>query len=84
MLNLIPPESSPETGLAFQVYGLRLSDRFGVAEETLRTALPEGKEVWEYYANAPAEWRGYQGYFRLVTEVECLIASWTNAVPISV
>ena len=63
MLNLIPSESSDVEGLAFQAYTLRLSKRFGLAEDTLRQALPEIIEDWEYYRDAPPEWSGVQGYF---------------------
>ncbi len=84
MLNLIPLDSSPESGLAFQAYSLRLADRFRLSEQALLTTLPEGTQEWEYYSDAPVEWRGHQGYFRTVTELECLISSWTDAVPGSV
>ena len=78
MLNLIPLESSAERGLTFQVYSVRLGERFRLSTSALRAALPQGATDWKYYAAASEEWGGYQGYFRTVTEVERLIASWTT------
>jgi hypothetical protein len=78
MLNLIPLESAAERGLAFQVYSVRLGERFGRSAAALRAALPQGTTDWKYYATASEEWGGYQGYFRTVAEVERLIASWTT------
>ena len=78
MLNLIPLESSAERGLTFQVYSVRLGERFRLSTSALRAALLQGATDWKYYAAASEEWGGYQGYFRTVTEVERLIASWTT------
>jgi hypothetical protein len=78
MLNLIPLDSSAERGLAFQVYSMRLGERFGLSASALRAALPQGATDWKYYAAATEEWGGYQGYFQTVTDVERLIASWAT------
>ena len=63
MLNLIPGESSTEQGLAFQAYTYRLAEKFSVTEQEIRQVMPSDVEDWEYYKDAPPDWRGVQGHF---------------------
>ncbi len=78
MLSLIPPESSSEHGLAFQVYSLRLCHRFGVDQNRLTAALPP-TEDWEYYSDAPNEWSGLRGHFSTIGQVKTLERGLTDA-----
>jgi len=78
MLSLIPPESSSEHGLAFQVYSMRLCHRFGIDQKQLTSALPP-TESWEYYSDAPDEWSGLRGYFSTIDQVKTLERGLTEA-----
>ena len=62
ILSFIPSESSASRGLRFQVYSTRLAEYLGVSEQEAVSLLPERKEDWRYYRDAPPEWSGYAGF----------------------
>lgn len=70
LLNLIPTDNGSGDGLAFQIYSFRVRDHFGVEPAALRDALPEGTKDWEYYGNAPEEWRAYEGRLRSREDID--------------
>lgn len=72
IINLIPQESSQLEGLKYQIYAKRLRECFNLNEEELQSALPKNARSWEYQPNADENWRGYQGFFTSVSEVETL------------
>ena len=69
MLSFIPGQSSPEEGLAYQAYTLRLAKRFGVPEEAVCEALPPGSQEWRYSEVEDPEWWGKQGFFHTEEDV---------------
>lgn len=73
MVNLIPPQSSDHEGLAFQVYSLRLAERFGVAEDEIREALPSASRGWSYVKTDDEQYRGFQGHFSDANQVKRLV-----------
>lgn len=75
MFNLIPGESSADSGVRYQVYSHRLAQHFGVEEPHVKSALPDDAEDFEYYAGAENEYRGYTGFFRDMGEVDRFIAA---------
>lgn len=72
VINLIPQDSSHDRGLAFQVYAYRITERFSMTLESLKNALPNGTESWEYYRGAPDEYQGFSGWFRAETDINRL------------
>lgn len=63
ILNLIPRESSAESGVRFQVYTRRLAALFGKPEQEIDALLPAHREPWSYYPTAPPDMFGYAGFF---------------------
>jgi hypothetical protein len=73
LINLIPQESSQVDGLKFKLYDGRIRSYFNLSEDELKAVLPKSAVAWEYYANASEDWRGYQGFFTSIYEVETLV-----------
>ena len=74
MLNFMPKDST-ENALAFQLYSLRLSERFSVPEEEIEAALPIGSQKWRYPGASPAtadDYRGFEGHFRSSADIDKL------------
>jgi len=72
IINLSPMESSQLDGLKFYLYAIRARSYFGLNEDELRVALPQGSEIWEYSPNASEDWCGYKGFFTSIDQVENL------------
>ena len=72
MINLIPTESSSSEGLAFNLYALRVAERFGLSKEELLDLLPDGTEPWPYQDAGP-EWEGFKAHFQQASGVEPLL-----------
>jgi hypothetical protein len=79
MLSLIPQESSAEKGVKFQLYGKRITHRFGIPAADLVAILPSGTQEWSYYEGAADDWTGYQGYFTSREDALRLTASWETS-----
>ena len=79
MLNLIPEKSSTDKGLKFQIYSLRVAERFGVDGESIQKAMPEGIQSWEYYAEAPPNYQGFTGHFSSNDEIRQLVKVMSQA-----
>lgn len=76
LLNLIPGVSTPETGIAFQIYAQRFCDLAGISMEQLVSALPETKKPWAYESTNPSDpdWTGFSGFFPSLDSVSRLVA----------
>jgi hypothetical protein len=70
VFSLIPPMSSREEGLHFQIYFQRFCRFFGVDESDAINLLPEKHERWIYYEGAGPDYSGFAGYFQDIEEVE--------------
>ena len=81
MLNLIPEESSADEGLKFQIYSLRVAERFGVDEEAIQKVMPEGTQAWKYYAGATPDFRGFTGYFSTREQIRQLVKVKSDKSP---
>jgi hypothetical protein len=84
ILNLIPGESSPDRGLHYQVYSHRLASMVGVQESSVRDALPGEPTDYSYTANADDEYRGYEGYFRSLAEVEGFVRTFRKSDTVTI
>jgi hypothetical protein len=69
VLSLIPPRSSREDGLHFQIYFQRFCQLFGVSESEAIRLLPEKHDRWIYYVGAGPDYSGFSGYFRDADEI---------------
>lgn len=74
VFRLLPPQSSKDKGLKFQLYDKRLTIVFGLSSDAVGAMLPEENGDWIYWANAPEHekdfWSGYEGYFKTCDEVD--------------
>jgi hypothetical protein len=70
-------------GCTFQAYTSRLASYLGASIEQVRNLLPSDHEEWVYWANAPKDqtddWKGYQGHFKNISEVQTFIAALKDA-----
>jgi len=76
LFNLLPSESSPEQGLCFQAYTVRLAEHLQVDEATVEAALPQNHQPWVYGGASDKDnpgWRGHSGYFRTAEEIETFL-----------
>jgi hypothetical protein len=69
IFSLLPPKSSPDQGLHFQVYLWRLARLLGRTPEQVTDHLPEHKEPWKYVSTSDQDLSGYSGFFRTSEEV---------------
>lgn len=74
IFSLVPPKSSPEEGLHFQVYFQRFLDYCGLDREKAFELLPEKREDWKFSLLSGPEYSGYAGFFKDETEVEKFLA----------
>jgi hypothetical protein len=74
IFSLLPPESTSEAGLRFQVYFLRFTTYFHLDGTAALACLPEHREEWKYYPSADEDMVGYAGFFRNKSEAEHFIA----------
>jgi hypothetical protein len=70
IFSLIPEESSAKEGIRFQIYINRFAEYFGIEKKEAIKLLPNKKEEWEYYRNAPASHVGYAGFFKNMEEID--------------
>ena len=79
VFRLLPPQSSKDKGLKFQLYDKRLIIVFGLSNDALGAMLPEENGAWTYWANAPEHekdfWSGYDGYFKTNDEVDRFLSA---------
>jgi len=71
--NLIPTQSSKETGLKFQIYISRTAKFFGIPEISVETALPKDRHEWHFSVIKDPEWSGYEGFFKTMDEAESFV-----------
>lgn len=72
MFGLVPEKSSAEQGLRYHAYSKRLAQYTGLSEQLIVDKLPPNPEPYEYFANAPADLKGWAGYFKHKSEIEAL------------
>ena len=83
IFNLIPPESSKEQGLKFQVYSNRFTDYFKCDMQDLMNILPNERKDWAYdQSDISKLWVGYEGYFQSKDEVDIFINGMVKIVKI--
>jgi len=75
VFNLVPQDSSRLRGLRFRIYALRFERLTGLTHDELLTVLPEEREEWQYYQDAPPDLTGYAGYFRRTEEIEKFLSA---------
>jgi hypothetical protein len=68
--NLIPTQSSRETGLKFQIYLSRTAKFFDISEKSIEAILPKDLHEWHYSDVMLPEWSGYEGFFKTMSEAE--------------
>jgi len=74
IFNLLPPESTQEKGLKYQVYSHRFSDYFKCTIQDLTNILPENRQDWVYEQSDKGKlWLGYDGYFKTGKEVDTFL-----------
>lgn len=74
IFNLLPPESSKESGLKFLIYYNRFTEYFGCDLQSLKDILPKDRKDWAYAQSDKSKlWVGYQGYFKSKEEVDVFI-----------
>jgi hypothetical protein len=69
IFSLLPPKSTPDAGLHFQVYLWRLARLLGRTPEQVSAHLPDRKEPWKYVSTSDQDGSGYAGFFRTPEEV---------------
>jgi len=81
IFNLLPPISSKENGLKYQVYSYRFIDYFSCEIEDLLNILPSNCKEWAYdQSNKTRPWVGYSGYFKSTEDVMKFIEGMKNIV----
>jgi len=71
--NLIPTQSSRDSGLKFQVYLSRTAKFLGVPEKSIEKCLPKDSHEWHYSDVMEPEWSGYEGYFKTLDEAKAFV-----------
>ncbi len=80
ILNLLPPKSNVEKGLAFEVYLERFTNYTGLIDEKAIEILPTNKTDWTFQGARVSEWSGYEGFFSNEQEVENFLNGLQNVV----
>lgn len=76
IFSLVPTESEEQLGLKYRVYSKRFLEHFGLNdEEWLLRILPVNYRFWEYYQEAPPDWRGYEGFFMNLEEASSFLTA---------
>lgn len=80
ILNLLPPKSSDEKGLVFEVYFSRFVDYTNLNEQTVIDILPSNKTEWAYQGASikDSSYSGFEGYFANDEEVEKFLNGLQN------
>jgi hypothetical protein len=74
IFSLVPPKSSSDEGLHFQVYFQRFMDYCNLDSEKTFELLPEKREDWKFSLLAGPEYSGYAGFFKDEKEAEKFLA----------
>lgn len=81
IFNLLPPKSSGEKGLAFEIYFWRFMEYAKLREESLFEMLPENRKEWSYSGGIKdKDSSGYEGFFVSDEEVEKFLNGLQNVV----
>lgn len=80
IFNLLPPKSSDEKGLAFEIYFERFTNYTGLSDERTLEILPINRSTWSYQGARVSEWSGYEGFFVSDEEVEKFLNGLQNVV----
>lgn len=72
VVSLLPGESNQADGLRYQIYKRRLADLTNRTEKAILAFIPESREEWIFYPSAPAEYEGFQGFFKTTGEIDRL------------
>ena len=72
VINLIPGESSSETGLRYQVYRHRFARLANITVEQVEALMPAKREYWTY-DSTDSDYEGYQGTFASPEEIDRLV-----------
>jgi len=70
VVNLLPFESSPDKGLHFQVYSVRLGMHLGVPRGAIEAKLPQPVLPWAYAGIEDPFWHGCTGFFTTEKEID--------------
>ncbi len=74
IFNILPPESSNEKGLKFQVYSHRFANYFDCSIPELKNILPDEAGEWAYEQSSKGDmWIGFDGYFKTIKDVEIFV-----------
>jgi len=80
MFNLVPVDSTPDRGVAFQAYTKRIARYLGMDEDTVVGILPAASQPWQYWGSEDTEYAGQNGYFKNLLEIDHFLQS-LKAVP---
>jgi hypothetical protein len=82
ILNLLPPKSDGEKGLAFEIYFWRFIEYTNLNEETVFDLLPSNKSEWAFSGATlkDKDYSGYEGFFSNEAEVENFLNGLQNVV----
>ena len=80
IFNLLPPKSSGEKGLAFEIYFERFTNYTGLSDERTLEILPINRSTWSYQGARVSDWSGYEGFFVSDEEVEKFLNGLQNVV----
>jgi hypothetical protein len=64
VFNLLPGDSSAETGVRFQIYATRLAEYAKVPIVVVTGALPPGSQPWSYTGVSDEHWSGFTGFLK--------------------
>lgn len=82
-LNLYPDRGAPAEGVEFEFYTYRAADAWGLEDDEVRRALPDGVEEWRYSDTDDEDqqwrWEGHTGTFRSVDDARPLVELLKNA-----
>ena len=71
------PQPDRDRALYFQIYTYRIAARCGVAEEAVRSILPEDHDDWSYGSDEE-EYSGADGFFQSDEDVESFVEGITD------
>ena len=82
IINLLPPKSDLEKGLAFEVYFWRFIEYTNLNEEIVINLLPSNKTNWAFSGATikDKDYSGYEGFFSNEEEVEKFLSGLQNIV----
>lgn len=69
VFNILPFESSSESGVCYQIYSVRMAEVLGKPINEIISLLPLGAKSWIYYDNAPEHYKGFTGFFKSIEQI---------------